>query len=168
MRCFFLLPIQGYMSAYGYMRKMDDDDFNTDKISAKKMKKSIKMMQKFMGLKETGELDEMTMMMMEKPRCGVADMTPPSTKGNTTRSNYTGGPLDFSHFGQRWDKLDITFRYESIYFGITHLYTTMYVSTVYSVFFLNHRHITRWDSSTRPLQFKSSVIPTRPPRLPGS
>ncbi|XP_033628426.1 stromelysin-3-like [Asterias rubens] len=100
----------GYMSAYGYMRKMDDDDFNTDKISAKKMKKSIKMMQKFMGLKETGELDEMTMMMMEKPRCGVADMTPPSTKGNTTRSNYTGGPLDFSHFGQRWDKLDITFR----------------------------------------------------------
>ena len=29
-----------------------------------------------MALKETGDLDLQTMDMMEKPRCGVADMTP--------------------------------------------------------------------------------------------
>ncbi|XP_038055508.1 matrix metalloproteinase-18-like [Patiria miniata] len=96
----------GYMSKYGYMGDMDEDDWNTDSVSDKQMKKSIKMMQKFMGLKATGELDEMTMMMMDKPRCGLPDVPPSSATPNDTQT----GPLSYNHFGRRWGKQEITFR----------------------------------------------------------
>ncbi|XP_022102198.1 collagenase 3-like [Acanthaster planci] len=98
----------GYMSKFGYLGDMDEDDWNTGSVSEKQIKKSIKMMQKFMGLHQTGELDEMTMMMMKKPRCGVRDVQPSEVLVEENSTNV--GPLSYQHFGQRWDQTEITFR----------------------------------------------------------
>ena len=97
------------MSKFGYLGDMDEDDWETDSVSEEQMKKSIKMMQRYMGLYQTGELDEMTMMMMDKPRCGVRDVSPNAVVAGG-ENTINGGPLSYQHFGQRWDQTEITFR----------------------------------------------------------
>ena len=42
-------------------------------MSSPKMKSVLMDYQRFMGIKESGILDETTMEMMNEPRCGVAD-----------------------------------------------------------------------------------------------
>uniref|UniRef100_A0A3B3ZZ13 interstitial collagenase n=1 Tax=Periophthalmus magnuspinnatus TaxID=409849 RepID=A0A3B3ZZ13_9GOBI len=61
--------------------------------------KKLREMQKFFGLKITGTLDEDTMIMMKKPRCGVPDEK----------------VARFSIFGEnlKWQKNDLTYRIEN-------------------------------------------------------
>lgn len=58
------------------------------------LKDTLKKMQKFFSLQETGEVDAKTVEIMKKPRCGVPDV-----------ANY-----NFFHRKPMWQKKDITYR----------------------------------------------------------
>lgn len=58
------------------------------------LKDTLKKMQKFFLLQETGEIDAKTVEIMKKPRCGVPDV-----------ANY-----NFFHRKPMWQKKDITYR----------------------------------------------------------
>ncbi|XP_016520804.1 matrix metalloproteinase-9-like [Poecilia formosa] len=81
---------QSYLKKFGYMVTEQRSGFKS-KVS---IAKALKMMQRQMGLKETGELDKPTLNAMKRPRCGVPDV-----------ANYSiyGGV-------HKWDHNDITYR----------------------------------------------------------
>lgn len=58
------------------------------------LKDTLKKMQKFFGLPQTGELDQSTIETMRKPRCGNPDV-----------ANYNFFPRK-----PKWDKTQITYR----------------------------------------------------------
>lgn len=58
------------------------------------LKDTLKKMQKFFSLQETGEIDAKTVETMKKPRCGVPDV-----------ANYNFFPRK-----PMWQKKDITYR----------------------------------------------------------
>ncbi|XP_054159286.1 matrix metalloproteinase-14-like [Oppia nitens] len=58
-----------YLNQFGYMEKMP---INMT-MSSPQMKPILTDYQRFMGIQETGVLDENTMRMMNEPRCGVKD-----------------------------------------------------------------------------------------------
>lgn len=58
------------------------------------LKDTLKKMQKFFSLQETGEIDAKTVEIMKKPRCGVPDV-----------ANY-----NFFHRKPMWQNKDITYR----------------------------------------------------------
>lgn len=62
------------------------------------LKDTLKKMQKFFSLQETGEIDAKTVDIMKKPRCGVPDV-----------ANY-----NFFHRKPMWQKNDITYRSEEL------------------------------------------------------
>jgi len=59
------------------------------------LKDTLKKMQKFFGLPETGDLDQNTIETMKKPRCGNPDV-----------ANYNFFPRK-----PKWEKNHITYRY---------------------------------------------------------
>uniref|UniRef100_A0A087Y3I6 Matrix metalloproteinase-9 n=1 Tax=Poecilia formosa TaxID=48698 RepID=A0A087Y3I6_POEFO len=81
---------QSYLKKFGYIETEQHGDFRS-KVS---IAKSLKMMQRQMGLKETGELDKLTLEAMKRPRCGVPDVA--------NYKLYAGEP--------KWDHNDITYR----------------------------------------------------------
>lgn len=87
--CFCLLllfPLQRYLNTfYGCP---------PDRCNLMVLKDTLKQMQKFFALQETGEIDAKTVEVMKKPRCGVPDV-----------ANY-----NFFHRKPMWQKKDITYR----------------------------------------------------------
>uniref|UniRef100_A0A3B3U5E3 Matrix metalloproteinase-9 n=1 Tax=Poecilia latipinna TaxID=48699 RepID=A0A3B3U5E3_9TELE len=81
---------QSYLKKFGYMVTEQRSGFKS-KVS---IAKALKMMQRQMGLKETGKLDKPTLNAMKQPRCGVPDV-----------ANYVvyGGV-------HKWDHNNITYR----------------------------------------------------------
>ena len=65
-----------------------------DRCNLMVLKDTLKKMQKFFSLQETGEIDAKTVEIMKKPRCGVPDV-----------ANY-----NFFHRKPMWQKKDITYR----------------------------------------------------------
>uniref|UniRef100_A0AAQ6A3J1 72 kDa type IV collagenase n=1 Tax=Amphiprion ocellaris TaxID=80972 RepID=A0AAQ6A3J1_AMPOC len=65
-----------------------------DRCNLMVLKDTLKKMQKFFSLQETGEIDAKTVEIMKKPRCGVPDV-----------ANY-----NFFHRKPMWQKNDITYR----------------------------------------------------------
>uniref|UniRef100_A0AAY4F093 72 kDa type IV collagenase n=1 Tax=Denticeps clupeoides TaxID=299321 RepID=A0AAY4F093_9TELE len=65
-----------------------------DRCNLMVLKDTLKKMQKFFSLQETGEIDQKTVETMKKPRCGVPDV-----------ANY-----NFFHNKPKWEKKDITYR----------------------------------------------------------
>uniref|UniRef100_A0A7N5ZYG4 72 kDa type IV collagenase n=1 Tax=Anabas testudineus TaxID=64144 RepID=A0A7N5ZYG4_ANATE len=65
-----------------------------DRCNLMVLKDTLKKMQKFFALQETGEIDAKTVEIMKKPRCGVPDV-----------ANY-----NFFHRKPMWQKKDITYR----------------------------------------------------------
>uniref|UniRef100_A0A8C6PPX3 72 kDa type IV collagenase n=2 Tax=Nothobranchius furzeri TaxID=105023 RepID=A0A8C6PPX3_NOTFU len=65
-----------------------------DRCNLMVLKDTLKKMQKFFALQETGEIDDKTVEVMKKPRCGVPDV-----------ANY-----NFFHRKPKWQKKDITYR----------------------------------------------------------
>uniref|UniRef100_A0A8C4DGU0 72 kDa type IV collagenase n=1 Tax=Dicentrarchus labrax TaxID=13489 RepID=A0A8C4DGU0_DICLA len=65
-----------------------------DRCNLMVLKDTLKKMQKFFALQETGEIDVKTVDIMRKPRCGVPDV-----------ANY-----NFFHRKPMWQKKDVTYR----------------------------------------------------------
>uniref|UniRef100_A0A671W7G9 72 kDa type IV collagenase n=1 Tax=Sparus aurata TaxID=8175 RepID=A0A671W7G9_SPAAU len=65
-----------------------------DRCNLMVLKDTLKKMQKFFSLQETGEIDAKTVDIMKKPRCGVPDV-----------ANY-----NFFHRKPMWQKKDVTYR----------------------------------------------------------
>lgn len=65
------------------------------------LKDTLKKMQKFFGLPETGDLDQNTIETMKKPRCGNPDV-----------ANY-----NFFARKPKWEKNHITYRYRLVMVG---------------------------------------------------
>lgn len=62
--------LQNYLARYGYLNlsKVEPGIFNEE------MTRALVAYQQFFGLQETGVLDEITILAMEAPRCGVPDL----------------------------------------------------------------------------------------------
>lgn len=69
------------------------------------LKDTLKKMQKFFGLPETGDLDQNTIETMKKPRCGNPDV-----------ANYNFFPRK-----PKWEKNHITYRYWVVLLGFAHM-----------------------------------------------
>ena len=63
-----------YLTKYGYVPPSQTASLTTPggEIS-KYMKDALREMQGFLGIKQTGEIDEETLELMGRPRCGVKD-----------------------------------------------------------------------------------------------
>jgi len=82
---------------------------NGSNMSLTEKKSVIMDYQRFMGLSETGSLDDKTMHMMNMPRCGVADNISPRTKGvykRYSKKRYRRYQLQ----GSVWEVKNITWK----------------------------------------------------------
>ncbi|XP_068705205.1 matrix metalloproteinase-24-like isoform X1 [Montipora foliosa] len=82
-----------WLTRYGYLV---DDDPRTGKLrSQQDVEQSIKVLQRYAGLKETGQMDPDTIKLMGKSRCGLSDFA------------------RFTLQGSYWKKKDLTYRIKS-------------------------------------------------------
>ncbi|KAM9296700.1 matrix metalloproteinase-9 [Gastrophryne carolinensis] len=79
---------ENYLSRYGYVPLEQGEDKQTS------LQKSLILMQKKLGLKETGDLDVETMAAIKRPRCGVPDI----------------GKFQTFEGDLKWDHNDITYK----------------------------------------------------------
>lgn len=93
---FFFFPKQYLNKYYGCPK---------DNCNLFVLKDTLKKMQKFFGLPETGDLDQNTIETMKKPRCGNPDV-----------ANYNFFPRK-----PKWEKNHITYRYWLVMLGFAHL-----------------------------------------------
>ncbi|CAH1239960.1 MMP16 [Branchiostoma lanceolatum] len=89
-----------YMHRYGYVGMVRADNDIT-MMDSDQTRQAILMFQRFANLNMTGEMDEATMEMMSRPRCGVPDMN--GTNSLARRRRY-------ALLGSRWTIQDITYR----------------------------------------------------------
>ena len=104
--------LQKYMYKYGYMEVPNNPVSKMPKMTSEKMIQNIKKMQMMMGIPMTGELDALTMMMVDKPRCGVHD---PANR-IVVPDNGFGIQIETSSYifmrrDERWPRNSITYRY---------------------------------------------------------
>ena len=69
----------------------------------------IKNLQRMGHIPETGVVDRRTLELMQKPRCGVKDITKAAPLTRHRRKRYVTAP-------SKWETNDLTYRYE--YFTI--------------------------------------------------
>uniref|UniRef100_A0A087YBK8 interstitial collagenase n=1 Tax=Poecilia formosa TaxID=48698 RepID=A0A087YBK8_POEFO len=92
------VTVQDEGFAKGYLKRFFNLTEEKDPLSRKgadRMSKKLSEMQKFFGLRITGTLDDNTLEMMKKPRCGVADE-------NIARYSTFGD-------GLKWSKNTVTY-----------------------------------------------------------
>ncbi|XP_001508976.1 stromelysin-1-like [Ornithorhynchus anatinus] len=86
--------VQDYLKKY---YGLSSDPIPVERRSRSPLVQKIQEMQKFLGLKVTGQVDSDTLEMMHKPRCGVPDVGKYSV--------FPGSP--------KWNKHDLTYRIEN-------------------------------------------------------
>ncbi|XP_068684571.1 uncharacterized protein [Montipora foliosa] len=92
-----------WLTRYGYL--VNDDPRTGNLRSQQDLEKSIKMLQRYAGLKETGQMDADTIKLMGKSRCGVSDF---GRSDNNKRRKKR-----FTLQGSYWQKKDLTYRIKS-------------------------------------------------------
>ncbi|XP_022103714.1 matrix metalloproteinase-16-like [Acanthaster planci] len=98
-----------YLQKYGYM---DEPDPNAaELISEIEVRQSIMLMQRFFGLRMTGQIDEATAEMMGKPRCGLPDI--PRGRGRWFGTSWGGRAKRYLTQGIRWEKYDLTYSFDN-------------------------------------------------------
>lgn len=85
---------------YGYLPKSDLETGNLR--TEESVRDAIRELQRFGGLKPTGQIDEPTKKLLATPRCGVQDK-PDQNYVNTRQKRYL---LQ----GQKWDRTNLTWR----------------------------------------------------------
>ena len=81
------LPFKDYLTKFGYL--MNDDPITGKLRTQQDLEKSIKMLQRYGGLAETGQLDADTIALMGKSRCGVADFGNYKSDNTRRKKRYT-------------------------------------------------------------------------------
>lgn len=96
-------PVQTYLSQYGYLTPAPEGGgyLRTED----KLREAVAMMQRFGGLPQTGVLDGRTLALLERPRCGMPDLSP----GERVRRRR------YAVQGQKWTKKELTWRYFSFF-----------------------------------------------------
>ncbi|KAK7081846.1 putative peptidoglycan binding domain [Halocaridina rubra] len=89
-----------YLTKFGYMDPASTNPNSGALLSAESVEKSIKEFQAFAGLEQTGQLDEVTLEMMNTPRCGVKDKVGFGTEARKKR---------YALQGSRWRVRDLTY-----------------------------------------------------------
>lgn len=93
----------GFLERFGYMGDtsrnavLPSDNLRTEQG----FRAALRRMQRFAGLRPTGQLDAETMAMMKRPRCGVPDVI-----GHAERVRR------YALQGSKWDKTDLTWSVE--------------------------------------------------------
>ncbi|XP_077305924.1 matrix metalloproteinase-25 [Lithobates pipiens] len=99
-----LLFFQDWLTRYGYLPP--PDPYSAQQQTLESLRGAVKTMQRFAGLKMTGELDDLTVEMMKKPRCSLPDVVLSSGPQRMRRKRYALS-------GTVWQKKHLTWRMES-------------------------------------------------------
>ncbi|XP_072033478.1 stromelysin-1-like [Amphiura filiformis] len=102
-----------YMYKYGYMPVPNNPASKMPEMTPENIKENLRKMQMMMGVPTTGELDSVTMEMIDTPRCGVHDPVDAMIVPNDLDISdeiLQMSPQKFVHFGQKWSRNNITYR----------------------------------------------------------
>ncbi|KAK7088113.1 stromelysin-1-like [Littorina saxatilis] len=112
---------KGFLSQYGYFRQggvplnlqlaqPGGADYRPERDADSE---AIRMFQRYFGLKQTGQLDQATLKLMKKPRCGVADI--PEEVGEDAPSDIrldSQSPSAFRLLDSKWDHTRLSWKLE--------------------------------------------------------
>ncbi|XP_075687766.1 matrix metalloproteinase-25 [Rhinoderma darwinii] len=93
-----------WLTRYGYLPP--PDPYSAQQQTLDGLRKAVKTMQRFAGLRESGILDDETVAMMHKPRCSLPDIIMTSGVQGHRRKRYALS-------GAVWQKRHLTWRVES-------------------------------------------------------
>ncbi|CAJ1080980.1 matrix metalloproteinase-25 isoform X1 [Xyrichtys novacula] len=137
-----------WLSRYGYLPAPDP---RTSKLQSKEgLEKAIRVMQRFGGVAETGELDSETIKLMSMPRCSLPDIV-----GSEDMLRRKRRRKRYALSGLKWHKTDLTWSVHS--YPSTSLSPTLTRSTVETI--LSHA-LKAW-SDAAPLRFRQLAVDSR-------
>ncbi|XP_070569982.1 matrilysin-like [Ptychodera flava] len=101
---------KNYLMSFGYLQPSGahgDDE----------MRDAVMNFQRMANLEMTGDVNNATMQMMEKPRCGVEDMIGSAVMGTNTNDTYNTKFMPrlkrYALSGMKWSKTDLTYKFVS-------------------------------------------------------
>lgn len=93
---------QGWLSRYGYL---PPPDHRTSRLQTKEaLEEAIRVMQRYGGIRETGQLDGDTLRLMETPRCALPDIM----GGEDLLRKRRRRKRRYALTGLQWDRKDLT------------------------------------------------------------
>ncbi|PVD32787.1 hypothetical protein C0Q70_08233 [Pomacea canaliculata] len=112
---------ENFLSSYGYFRKGQSLSFPAAPVTGageKRYKRdatsdltdAVRMFQSFYGLPQTGRLDEATVDLMKRDRCGVADIPEDDDNTRVARSTDSESPQSINYGGARWQHNTLTWK----------------------------------------------------------
>ncbi|XP_053550621.1 matrix metalloproteinase-25 [Bombina bombina] len=99
-----------WLARYGYLPA--PDPYSAQQRTKEGLQEAVRTMQRFAGLRETGELDDETIRMMQKPRCSLPDIIlRPEFMGRRRKRYVLSGSV--------WPKKKLTWRVDSFPVSLT-------------------------------------------------
>ncbi|XP_017552906.1 matrix metalloproteinase-25 [Pygocentrus nattereri] len=100
-----------WLVRYGYLPPLNSP---VGRLQMKEgIERAVREMQRFAGLKETGQLDSATLALMGTPRCSLPDILSPEDLLKKRRKRRNMRKKRYSLSGMSWDKTNITWSVES-------------------------------------------------------
>nr|XP_019548633.2 matrix metalloproteinase-2-like [Aedes albopictus] len=105
--------VQNYLMEFGYLPKSNIETGNLRTME--QLQEAVRLFQNFANLDPTGKIDQDTLELMRKPRCGAPDL--PSSRDFMPSNSLS--PLQFQHHrrhrrfviqGQKWEHPIVTWR----------------------------------------------------------
>ncbi|XP_075469260.1 matrix metalloproteinase-25-like [Ascaphus truei] len=93
-----------WLTRYGYLPA--PDPYSAQQQTLEGLRASVRSMQRFAGIPETGELDDETVQMMQRPRCSLPDIIGTSELMRRRRKRY-------ALVGTVWEKKELTWRLDT-------------------------------------------------------
>ncbi|XP_070554810.1 matrix metalloproteinase-19-like [Ptychodera flava] len=99
-----------YLMSFGYLQPSGENGDG-------EMRDAVMNFQRMANLEMTGDLNDATMQMMEKPRCGVEDMIGSAVMGTNTNdtdnTKFMPRLKRYALSSVKWSKTDLTYKYVS-------------------------------------------------------